>query len=158
MLWVVLIVIIVIVGLAVPRFGKALLICVGVLVGLVLIWYFNHLQEEEASKKRIAANELDLIELRLLPQTYSAESFELVGRIRNKSGRYTLTDLRLRITMKDCLAANQCETVGESSAWLFQSVPPGQSREIKESVYFSHLGRPGGKFEWGYIIEQISGK
>lgn len=158
MFWVFLIVIIVIAGFAVPRLGKALLICIGVLVGLGLIWYFYDQQEEEASKKRIAANEVDLIELRLLPQTYSPESFELVGRIRNKSARYTLTDLRLRITMKDCLAANQCETVGESSAWLFQDVPPGQSREIKDSVYFRNLGKPRGKFEWGYMIEQISGK
>lgn len=158
MLWVFLFVIIVIAGFAFPRFGKALLICVGVLVSLALIWYFIHQQEGEASKKRITANEVDLIDLRLSPQTYSHESFELVGRIRNKSARYTLTDLRLRITVKDCLAANQCETIGESSAWLFISVPSGQSRGIKKSVYFSNLGEPRGLFEWGYMIEQISGK
>lgn len=158
MVWVFLLIIIVIAAFAFPRFGKALLIIVGILVCVALIWYFKIQQEEEASKKRIPANELELIELGLLPRKYSQESFELVGRIRNKSTQYTLTTLRLRITMKDCLSAGPCETVGESSVWVFISVPPGQSREIKDSVYFSNLGNPRGQFQWSYMIEEISAR
>ncbi len=158
MLWIILIVIIIIAAFAVPRFGKALLIAVGIALLAVAALYIRNNQEEEAAKKRITASEIDLIDLHLLPHSYSNESFEISCRIRNKSSRYTLTDMRLRVTLKDCIDAKKCETVGDSTAWVFATVPPGQSRELRDSMYFSNLGRPSGKFEWDYSIEQISGK
>ena len=90
------------------------------------------------SKKRIAPAEIQFDNLRLAPG-YSSESFRLLGRIKNTSPRFSLQDLRLKITMRDCIKPGECEIVGESTAWTFATVPSGQSRDIDESG--SQLGQ-----------------
>ncbi len=157
MWWALILLILVIVAFAVPKFGKALLVVIGVLVVIGIIWYLKNQHEEELAKKRIVPNEIQFVDLRLAP-SYSPESFRLLGRIKNKSQRFILTDLRVKITMRDCVKPGDCEIVGECIAWSFADVPPGQSRDLDESVYFSHLAKPKGKYEWDYSIIEIKGK
>ena len=156
MWWIIILIIVVIIAFKIPKFGKTLLIGVAVLVVIGFIWYLNNQHEEEMSKKRISPAEIQFDNLRLAP-SYSAESFRLVGRIKNKSQSFSLRDMRIKITMRDCIKPGECEIVGESTAWTFATIPPGQSRDIDESVHFSNLAKPKGKYEWDYAIVEIRG-
>jgi hypothetical protein len=69
-----------------------------------------------------------------------------------------LTQLRLMLTMRDCTGPADCEVVGESEEFIFTKVPPGQARDLDESVHFSKLGQPRGKRQWDYRILEILGK
>ncbi len=157
MWWVLIILIVLIAAFAVPKFGKALLVVIGILVVGGFALYLNGQHKEELAKKRISPDEIQLDDLRLAP-SYSPESFRIVGRIKNKSQKYSLDSLRLKITMRDCVKLGDCKIVGESVAWSFADVPPGQSRDFDESVYFSNLAKPKGKYEWDYSIIEIKGE
>jgi hypothetical protein len=156
MLWIIVLIIVVIIAFIVPKFGKTLLIGIAVLVAIGFLWYLNNRHEEEVSKKRISHTEIQFDDLRLMP-SYSAASFRLSGRLKNKSQRFSLQDIRIKITMRDCIKPGECEIVGETTASTFATVPPGQSRDVDESVYFSNLAKPKGKYEWGYYIVEIKG-
>jgi hypothetical protein len=109
------------------------------------------------ARPRIRMGEVELVDLRLLPGSLLGSS-RLVGRVRNRSPRYTLTQLRLMLTMRDCTGPADGEVVGESEEFIFTKVPPGQARDLDESVHFSKLGQPRGKRQWDDRILEILGK
>lgn len=164
MLWLLIIVIIVVAAFAIPQFGeaalklgKALLVMFGILVLIAVVWYFNNQHEEEISKTRISLSDIELDNLQLIPD-YSPDSFNLVGRLKNKSNRYTLSSLNLKLNMEEISPTGQKETVGETTVHLWQDVPPGQVRDIKEHVYFSNLAATRGTRTWHYLVLEIKGK
>lgn len=140
-----------------PKFGKALLILAGILILLFIGIYLHYEGEEEASKKRITSSEIELDGLRL-KNGYSSTSFTLVGRLRNSSNRYTVSSVTLKVTFQDCSPNGDCETVGENSIWIFESVPPGQARDFDESVYLPNANSVRGRLQWNYVITEIKGK
>lgn len=157
MWWFLILLIVVIASFAVPKFGKTLLVVIGILMTVGFAWYLKNQHEEKISKQRISPSEIQFDDLRMAPR-YSPESFRLLGRIKNKSQRYTLHDIQLKVTIRDCIKAGDCEIVGEATAWSFNNIPPGQSREFDESVYFSNLAKPKGKYEWDYSVVEIKGE
>ncbi|HXG06856.1 MAG TPA: hypothetical protein VNI77_05975 [Nitrososphaera sp.] len=140
-----------------PRFGKTLLILAGVLVLLFVGIYLYYEREEEASKRRITVDQIELDGLQL-KSGYSSSSFTLVGRLRNKSNQYTLSSVTLKVTFQDCPPTGECETIGENDVWLFESIPPGQARDFYKSVYLSNASSVRGRLRWSYVISQIKGK
>lgn len=161
MWWLLLVVILIIAGFAVPRFGKVLLATVVavVVVGGAYLYETNRRQDVEraAAKTRIAIAEVQLIDLLLQPG-YSSGVYTLVGRLRNGSAQYSLTSLRLKLTMQDCADLTGCETVGEVVESIYASVPPGQSRDLNEFVSFTGLGRARGKHQWDYALLEVNGQ
>ena len=113
--------------------------------------------EREAARARIQRSEVSCDDLELQPG-YGSAAYRLLGRIRNKSQRYTLTELKLKLTMRDCNAQGDCETVGETEESIYVTIPPGQARDLDEYVYFSHLGQLRGRLQWDYQILEIQGR
>jgi hypothetical protein len=164
MLWVILIVAIIIAAFAVPRFGKVVLGLIGILLVLgfisgIVLFVVNQREqaERQAARARIQKSEIELIDLGL-GSSYGTGSYKLGGRVRNRSSRYTLTEMRLKFTMRDCAEAGDCEIVGQTEDAMYVNVPPGQARDLNESIYFSGLGRPRGKHQWDYEIVEVLGK
>lgn len=120
-----------------PRFGKALLILVAVGIAIVLVLDRQSEQEHERSKHLVSTAELDISDLRLASGI--GDSVKLVGRITNKSDRYTLEEVVFQITLKDCAPDGSCDTIGESTATFDDSVPPNQTRGIDSHVSFSNI-------------------
>jgi hypothetical protein len=149
--------VLIVIGLAVifPKFGKTLLIIAGALVVLFVVIYLFYQGKEEIAKTRIAANEIVFDGLRLKPG-YSS-SYEIVGRIRNKS-RYKLTSIQLKVLFKDCQPDGNCETIAEQNVSLYQDVPAGQARDFDESIYLSHANSIRGQIQWSYTISEIKGE
>ncbi len=163
MLWAIVILGVIVAAFAVPKFGKAVLAFLGVIVVLVAIgglYLFasnrRDKAEREAAKARIRPNEIELVDL-AFRNGYSG-SYTLIGRIRNRSTRYTLSEISLRFTMKDCMNSNECETVGQTVDTMYVSVPPGQARDLNEFVSFSGLGTARGEHQWNYEVVEILGK
>jgi hypothetical protein len=164
MTWAVILVALIIAAFAIPRLGKALLVLLAVVVVIAaavgLVLYIQSQREQAArdlAKTFIRASEIELVDLVLLP-SHGTGSFRLAGRIRNRSVRYTLTGLQLRLTMRDCSAPNDCEVVGQTSEDIYAAVPPGQARELDESVSFAGLGRPRGEHKWDFAVTEVSGR
>ena len=72
--------------------------------------------------------------------------------------QYTLSEVRLKLTMRDCRKPKDCEVVGETVESLYTSVPPGQARDLDEHVLFSAMRQPRGTYQWEYQIVAILGR
>lgn len=88
----------------------------------------------------------------------SESTFTLIGRVRNRSARGTITEVTLRMTMEDVLATGAATTVGEATVVLRKEVPPAGSRDFEEKVVFGPLPTPRGRLEWNYSVMEVKGK
>lgn len=165
MLWVFLIVGLVAAAFAIPKLGKALLILLGIALAVaalgvcyLIVTERQNRAEREAAKHRITRNEIELADLTLGKDRVSPSGYTLRGRVRNRSANHSLTDLTIRLTMKDCAEPTKCEVVGQTEERIHVTVPPGQARDLYEYVYFSNLGSARGKHEWDYDVVEILGK
>ena len=163
MFWFLAAVIVLWLAVTVPGFRKLLgaLLGVGVIAGLGLHAWIEHQssiqeQEDAAAKQRIRSSEVELIDMRM---GTAGPSVDLAGRARNNSAQYTLTRIELRLFIEDCSdKAVKCDIVGDEVESISVTVPPGQVRDISESVYFRDLGsaRPGRG--WRYSVVSVSGR
>jgi len=136
-----------------PSFRKATLAIVGVLV-LVIVGYFVYdKQQTEASKKLVRAEQLEFTDMRLGPESYGS-SYKLTGRVKNNS-QYTVFGIQAKIRVLDCDEKAHCEVVGEEQENIGPTIPPGQVRDIDNSIYFSSGTHVRGRFEWNYVINEI---
>lgn len=161
--WLLVLVLLLIAGFAVPRLGKALLVVCGVLI-LLIIGLFAYLSierrrsdaEDVAASKRIPHADVELSDLVLEPS--GSGSYKLTGRVHNGSGQYLLYRLHLKLTLHDCVKPDSCEIIGQAGADADNLVPPGQTRAIDEYVFFSAIPQVRGKFTWTYELVSVSGR
>jgi cell division protein FtsL len=160
-MWWLVLILLAIAMMAAPKFGKAVLFGALVLVASVLLIVWNSTRqftaERELARTRITPSEVEFVDLTLRP-SQGTGSYTLLGRVRNRSARYALSELRVKITMRDCVAPANCETVGEVEQPMYLNVPPGQARDLNEFVHFRDLGQPRGKHEWDYGVIEIFGR
>lgn len=156
MAWVVAIIVLMLL-VASAGFRKFALGLLGVLVVAGFGFYIHDEREERLSLSRISLSELKFEGLSLNPD-YPA--YKLTGRLTNYSPKYSLNSVKLSIKMNDCNASGprSCVIIGESSAYIFKNIPPGQARELDEYVSFG--GAPvsaRGDLEWEYSLVEIKG-
>lgn len=155
-MWWLIAILAIIVGFFFPRFRKALLILIGVLVVGFFALYEYEQTEEKASRSRIANTDVHLTETRLIVR--SPGSYTLIGRLRNGSSQYSIQSLRVRLTLRDCVSKTKCDAIGETTQSLSISVPPGQTRGVEERVYFSNLPGLKGNLQWDYAVVETRAK
>jgi hypothetical protein len=68
-----------------------------------------------------------------------------------------LSSFDLQLTIRDCAPSGQCEVVGQTSTSVYANVPPGQSRDVSDYVFFSPRPRIRGRMEWSYGIDATYG-
>ncbi|MEW5975929.1 MAG: hypothetical protein AB1898_09010 [Acidobacteriota bacterium] len=137
--------------------GVALGLVVSVVV-LGLIWYWFSKGQEQTTRNKIDLTELEFTDLRL-----DSAKHTLKGRIKNKSKRYTLTGLGIKIILQDCgpQRANgktECETVGQTEERIHLDIPPQELRDIAESVSLPADSSISGSPSWSYLVQYIEGK
>ena len=122
-------------------------------------FYLQNESEKSRALSRIPLSELVFENVTLKPD-YS--NYELSGRLKNNSARFTLKQVNLLVTMQDCTGESRsqnCVTIGEGEEDMYLSIPPGQARDFNKSVYFSGgTLSPNGHFEWHYSVSQIKGE
>jgi hypothetical protein len=151
-----LILVVVLVALAITNknVGRALPLAFAVIIAIIgfLAWYQNH--ELALSKQRIPVADVELADVDLLDQ---ARGKEITGRVRNHSPEFTLTELRVRISMQDCVDG-RCEVINQTDLTLKPNAPPGQARDFREPLYFKSTAAPRGKLALRYDIVSTRGE
>jgi len=135
---------------------KMLLFAAGVAAIAAAAWYFTSYREGRPAVS-IDPSEVGFPGMQLRPGEQAA-MFTLIGRIRNKSTRATITEVRLRITMEDVPVSGAVTTAGETTVVLRKEVPPTGSKYFEEKVSFGALREPKGRHEWNYLVEEVKGK
>ena len=79
------------------------------------------------------------------------------GRIRNHSQKFTLIEVRLQVSMEDCVD-NHCEVINQTDVTIKPNIPPGQARDFRERVYFKSDLTPRGKPELHYRVISTRGE
>ena len=157
MVWFLAVLIVVLLAIFSVAFRKFLAV-IGVIAGilvcvaLVAFWVYSERQkrEDEIARSRISIPEVELVDLGL-------RGNELSGKIKNKSAKYTLREMELRVTIEDCVEQD-CEIVGQSNESVWVEVPPGQVRYFEEYVSLPKRGEPRGETRWNYEVLSIKGE
>ena len=136
-----------------PKF-RAVLIAVALLfAGLIAYFVISQHFEESASKHRIVPGEVELLDLRLVR---SGSNYDLQGRVRNRSSKYTLSDFTLKVTLEDCVDANTCDVVYQQDKSPL--VPPGQARDFEVYGIGDYDMRLKGSLKWHYGVTEVRGR
>ena len=136
---------------------KAFLLATGFVVAAAAVWYVTGIDREGRPAVSIDPSEVGFPGMQLRPGEQAA-MFTLIGRIRNKSTRAAITEVRLRITMEDVPVSGAVTTAGETTVVLRKEVPPTGSKYFEEKVSFGALREPKGRHEWNYLVEEVKGK
>ena len=136
-----------------PSFRKMVLVIASVLALAVVGYLMYDKQQTEASKKLVHVEELEFADMRLGPESFGS-AYKLEGRVKNNS-RYTVFGTKARIHVLDCDDKSNCEIVGEEEQDIAPLIPPGQVRDIDNSIYFGSGTNVRGHFHWNYTIIEI---
>ena len=136
--------------IASPKFRMAALVVGGGLAAIIFFYISSENQREAKSHTLITPSQVDLNNVTL---SKSYGSWSIAGTIKNNSS-YTLTHLKLKVTLRDC-AAN-CVTIGEhDSVYVWVTVPPSQLRSFEHSIYFDNMPTPK-NLTWNYQLVETT--
>lgn len=175
-MWVIALVALIIAGFAIPRLGRilvrtaiggfALLILLG--GGLGIVRYVGNTMAASRATAFMARRSLDVDDVSLVetPSHDFDHGFILTGRIRNKDLRDTITTVRLQLDAMDCRRGppvggsrsgeqSACEKIGQGNAVISIAIPPGEARDVTETVYLPAM-QPRGHLEWNYHVVNVS--
>jgi hypothetical protein len=125
----------------------------GILALAILGYLMYDKWQAAVSKTLVRVGELEFADMRLGQESFG-QSYKLVGRVKNNS-RYTVFGIQAKIHVLDCDEKSNCEVVGEEDTDIAPMIPPGQVRDIDDSLYFSNGARVRGHFQWNYTISEI---
>lgn len=156
MLWLIVPVILVAIVFVAGHRKTALGLLVGATIAGGLIYRYD-LHLEQQATTRISASEIGLenIAVRL---TFDA-SYELTGRIKNKSETYRIDGISFAVMMRDCLGpdASKCVMTGTANSVITITVPPQESRDFTGTLYYGKSYKPPkGTLAWDYEITAIT--
>lgn len=139
-----------------PGFRKFVGVLIAIAAVMGGIYYLQDEHEKKLSLSRIRVSETTLEDMELKKE-YG--SYHITGRIKNNSEMYTLRELVLTVTMRDCSGEarpENCITIGESNPRTYLTIPPGQARDFEMGVYFPGDGpHPKNRGVWDYSISEI---
>lgn len=156
MLWIALVIALgVLVGALIVTYGyrHSLMIVLSILAVVIvaLVWYIRYGGEEGADL--ITPQELELSNLQMTRQYRS--SFEMTGRLVNRSEEHTLNAVTITITASDCQSDGaDCVVVGEVSRDIAVTIPPGQARDVLEQYVFRRF-EVLGELRWSHELSEI---
>jgi hypothetical protein len=139
-----------------PIFRKAAIAIAVVIVLFVFGYIENKKQQDEASKILVHLDQLDFSDMSLGPESYGTD-YKLSGRIKNNSP-YSVFSVKAKIHVLDCDKEAHCDVVGEEERNIAPLIPPGQVREIDDSIYFGSATRVQGQFRWDYTVSEIQAR
>jgi hypothetical protein len=125
-----------------------------IMAGLVLIATIGCDRSGKKSSTTIQPGEIDFPGMQLRPYADNG-SFKAIGRIRNKSEKFTIQQIKLKFLTEDVLTTGASTTVAETVVVLRTTVPPRDSKEFQQDVVFGRMPPPRGRHEWSYSIMEV---
>jgi len=136
----------------------ALAVVVAAAIAGASIYGLNE-QAQQRAETRIPASEFSLENV-AVRHTFDS-SYELTGRLNNRSATYQVDGINLNVKLRDCRTgdASQCVAAGEAQGHAAVTVPPGASRDFTATLYLGKgHRRPKGTLAWDYEIESVTAK
>ncbi len=129
-----------------PLYGKVLALATIVLVGLAVWWHFSEESREQQAYNYLRVEDIDLSEQHL--EAAYGNRYLYQARVRNKSSRYILAAVHLRLKLADEVMEK----------WAKLLLDPGQQMDVK--IYFSasQLARPVAGRPWRVEILAIKAR
>lgn len=124
------------------------------IAGALVYWNINVVERQETSRMSVSEIALENVAVR---RTFDS-SYELTGRIRNKSDDYRVDAISVIVTIRDCTAPQQmnCVTTGQKAVNVSVSVPPQQARDFTGTLYLGKAHRPPKDIlAWEYEVTSI---
>jgi hypothetical protein len=145
-------------AIAFPRFRKVLLWVVAILAGIVVVFLVWDRSKQATSKKLIAPSEIELVDVQLQGGS-STNNYNMIGRVRNHSSQYTLSDFSIKVTLEDCFNGTACDVIYQEDRSAFPGlVPPGQARDFDISGIGNYDMRLKGSLRWHYALTEVRGR
>lgn len=149
--------VIVVVLLFLAGFRKSAVgLLIATLIASALIyWNINVVERQETSRMSVSDIALENVAVR---RTFDS-TYELTGRITNKSDDYRVDAISFIVTIRDCTAPQKmnCVTTGQKAVNVSVSVPPQQTRDFTGTLYFGKGHRPPkGTLAWDYKVTSIT--
>lgn len=132
------------------RFTSGLLL----LAALGGVIYLLHQHEKELSRSRIPFSQIAVEEVALNPEF---RMYQISGRITNRSPSYTLKQVVLAVTMQEVATNSPGDhiTLGEATKEIYLDLPPGQTVDFTDSVYFpTDQPPPQSRLQWTCTVVQ----
>ena len=150
------IVIVVILYVAGYRKSAAGLLGTVIVAGFLLYQYTQRVQQKAGS--RILPSEVTVENVAVKPTFRS--SYDITGRVTNRSETYRLDGISFRVTMRDCRGADKssCVSIAEATTSVPVTVPPQQARDFTGSLYFDRSVKAKGTLAWDYEIIGLAAK
>lgn len=134
------------------------LLVVAIVSSLVLYQYTQQVQQDATT--RISESEV-AVENVLIKLTFDS-SYDISGRITNKSETYRLDGISFKVTLRDCQKKDKesrCVSMGEATTHVPITVPAQQARDFTGALYFGgEQMKPKGTLAWDYEITAIAAK
>jgi hypothetical protein len=127
-------------------------------LGIILLFGYSKQQEansarkSEAAKHLVAPTSLEFEDMRLGNQ-YG--DYRLTGRVKNMS-QYTVTSIAVKLSISDCDSNGHCDVVGDKEEECYLRIPPGQARDIDETLFMEHGTVIRNTMQWDYRIQYVS--
>ena len=149
----ILLVVIVLTAFYFPKFRRSLgtLLIILTLIIAGIIWQDS--RERKMEFHRVSQDKAQLQNMGARPGLNS-RSFVVSGRIQNADQDFTILNVNLQATLKDCVTA-ECKIVGQEVAEFPLEIPPGQARDFTVTIPFSTVPELTGEGKWEYEVLQV---
>ena len=124
------------------------------------LWYRQRGEaaDRDVARERIPLASVEMAHVTLTPQPNSAGRYALGARIRNLSPSFTLSGIDVSVTIEDCVAGTPCETTAQHVQHIELTVPPGQSRDVRDELVLTQPPVARGRFAWKHQIVSTEGR
>lgn len=155
MRWLLLAIIALVISSLVMRFNRLAALLIVIIVAVIgsIAWYQE--REMEAARHRIPPDQVELADFKLVKPDRNTR--ELLGRIRNLSTQYAISELGVQVVMDDCLNGH-CDTIDQVKVIFADPIPPQQARDVKRRIVFTSLLQPKGTLEPHFHLLYIDAK
>ena len=110
------------------------------------------MSETEPAKHLVAPTSLVFEDMRLASQ-YG--DYRLTGRVKNTS-KHSITAIDVKLTLSDCDSSGHCDVVGDKEEECYLRIPPGQARDLDETLFLDHGTTVRNTMQWDYTVPYVS--
>ncbi|HJP11236.1 MAG: hypothetical protein CMK60_08585 [Proteobacteria bacterium] len=145
---------------AASRYPKLAFGILAGLIGTVLVVVKFNSDEHERSALLVLAGDVEFSNILFSPGY--AGSYNMSGRLINRSIKSGIAEVGLSVTMLDCSLESagiesDCSELAEVYTRISIEIPPGQTKEFSTNLPFPDRP-PKGETRWAYVVDGVIGR
>ena len=145
---------------AASRYPKLAFGILAGLIGMVLVAVKFNSDEHERSASLVSAGDVGFSNILFSPGY--AGSYNMSGRLINRSIKFGIAEVGLSVTMLDCdsksaATESDCSEIVEVYTRISIEIPPGQAKEFSTNLPFPYR-RLKGETRWAYAVDGVVGR